>query len=76
MRSHDGGNTLKIIVNTLTELGYKNLHAEILNAKILDCLRTELDFLVGLKDNNARFSFPEKLDIPTKLGNILEDEAI
>ena len=76
LRSHDGGNTLKIIVNTLTELGYKNLHAEILNAKDFGLPQNRARFfLVGLKDNNARFSFPEKLDIPTKLGNILEDEV-
>ena len=76
LRSHDGGKTLKIMVNTLRELGYENLHAQILNAKDFGLPQNRARFfIIGLKDNNAKFSFPEKLDDPTKLGNILDDKV-
>ena len=76
LRSHDGGKTLKIMVNTLRELGYENLHAQILNAKDFGLPQNRARFfIIGLKDNNAKFSFPEKLDAPTKLGNILDDKV-
>jgi len=74
LKSHDGGNTLKVIINTLRELKYENLHAQILNAKDFNLPQNRSRFfIVGLKDINAKFSFPEKLESPTKVADILDD---
>ncbi len=73
LRSHDGGKTLEIILNTLKEIGYKNLYTQILNAKDFGLPQNRARFfIVGFKNSDINFEFPKKLNIATKVGDILE----
>ncbi len=73
LKSHDKGNTFKIIIKTLEELGY-SVHHTVLNALDFGVpQKRERTFIVGFLDKNVKFSFPlgnRKYD----LSNILEDD--
>ena len=72
LRGHDKGNTFKIIVGTLNELGYQTLESEVLNAKHFGLPQNrERIFIVGFK-KNVNFRFPIAPKTPTRLGNILQ----
>ncbi len=74
LRSHDGGKTLEIILNTLKEIGYQNLYTQILNAKDFGLPQNRARFfIVGFKNSDINFEFPKKLNIATKVGDILEN---
>ena len=73
--SHDEGNTFKVIVSSLEEIGYKVFH-KVLYARdygvpqnrpriYLACFRKDI---IG----DREFIFPDKSGIKTKLGDILE----
>lgn len=73
LRGHDKGRTLKIILNTLKELGYE-VFVKVLNA--LDYglpQKRERIVIVGHKDP-VFFRFPEKKDTYKPLVDILESE--
>lgn len=58
---HDNGNTFRVIINTLTELGY-NTKSAVLNSKDYGVPQgRERIYIVGLKDEaaHARFNFPK-----------------
>ncbi|MFK7797377.1 MAG: DNA cytosine methyltransferase [Aureispira sp.] len=72
--SHDKKRTFKTICKTLIELGY-TIHHKVLNAKHFGVPQNrERIYIVGFKDS-CTFEFPEPLDVPTKLGNILEPKV-
>lgn len=72
LASHDKGNTIKVIVKTLEKLGYK-VSYKVLNAKDFGLPQNRARiYIVGFKDNNINFEFPEPLKIETRVGSILE----
>lgn len=73
LRTHDNGNTLKVIMETLKDVGYKNLHIKVLRARDFGLPQNrERIFIVGFLDDSITFQFPSPLDIPTRVGDILE----
>ena len=75
LKSHDNGNTFKIIEGSLQRLGYQ-VHNEIIDAKKLVPQHRERIFIVAFhKDSfegDIEFSFPEIPDKKPKLSDILE----
>ena len=70
LKSHDKGNTFKVISQTLKELGY-NISYRIINAKGYVPQNRERIFIVGFREQNG-FSL-DNLDVPNTLrGPILE----
>ncbi len=73
LKTHDKGNTFKVIIKTLEDLGYKVSH-DVLNALNFGVpQKRERTFIVGFLDHNVNFEFP----IGNKkfsLLDILEDE--
>lgn len=74
--SHDKGNTLKVILSALDELGYEVTY-KILHAKDFGVPQNRPRiYLVGVrKDLGFKFEFPENKIKPTKLGDILEEKV-
>lgn len=92
--SHDKGHTLKVILNTMSEIGYScNIPKEIIEngtTKEIQALAKKMvlksvDF--GIPQNRQRiyivlwrdgeidnFSYPDRLGIETRLGDILEND--
>jgi len=71
--SHDKGNTFKIIKATFDELGYKYFH-KVLNAKDYGVAQhRERIFIVGFKDKNIDFQFPQSIDLEHTMQDFLED---
>ena len=72
LRGHDNGNTIKTIIMTLNQMDYKNINIEVLNAKHFGLPQNrERIFIIGFKDDGVNFNFPQPLNTPTRLGNIL-----
>lgn len=71
LAGHDKGNTLKVIIRTLENLGYKVFN-KILNAKDFGVPQNRARiYIIAFKDD-VDFVFPKEPMIDTKLGNILE----
>jgi len=76
LRSHDNGNTLKVIINTLRDIGYENLHAQILNAKDFNLPQNRPRFfIVGFENLKANFAFPDRVEAQTRVGDILDEKV-
>jgi DNA (cytosine-5)-methyltransferase 1 len=77
-KNHDKGRTLKVVENTLEELGY-NVFYKVLNAKDFGVPQNrERIFIVALNKNklgSIGFRFPIPKQNQTKLGNILEKKV-
>lgn len=74
LATHDKGNTLKVIIRTLEDLGYKVFY-DILNAKDFGVPQNRARvYIVGFRDN-VDFVFPQGSKIKTKVGNILEKKV-
>ncbi len=72
--SHDKGNTLKVILKTLEDLGYK-VFTRLYNAKDFGVPQNRVRiYIIAFKDN-VDFKFPKEPKIPTKLGDILEKKV-
>jgi DNA (cytosine-5)-methyltransferase 1 len=71
--NHDGGNTWKVVQDVFKELGYKT-HPQILNSKDFGIPQhRERIFVVGFKDHNVEFTFPEKIKLEHTMQDFLED---
>ncbi|MRI64521.1 DNA (cytosine-5-)-methyltransferase [Ornithobacterium rhinotracheale] len=71
--NHDNGNTFKIIKATFDELGYKYFY-QVMNSKDYGIPQhRERIFIVGFKDKNQKFSFPESIPLEYKMQDFLED---
>lgn len=69
--THDKGNTLKVITETLEKLGYK-VFPKVLNAKDFGLPQNRARiYIIGFKDD-VNFEFPVGSKTKTKLGDILE----
>lgn len=70
LASHDGGNTFRVIMDTLREMGY-NVSYRVVDARSVVPQHRERIFIVGF-DGPAGFEFPEIPDSAPRLGSILE----
>lgn len=82
LRGHDGGKTLKIILNVLDELGYYVPNPEVLNAYHFGSPQNrERIIIVGfnkdyLPENYRTFTYPQgQIDEAVCVGNILERDV-
>ena len=74
LKSHNNGNTLKTILNTLEDLGYK-VYNDILNALDFGLpQKRERIIIVGFLNKSVDFSFPD-MKRRGNLIDILEDES-
>jgi DNA (cytosine-5)-methyltransferase 1 len=74
LKSHNKGNTYRVIQSTLEEMGY-NVYSQVLNAKDFGVPQNrERIYIVGFLDN-VDFSFPQPLSKKVKVGDILEAEV-
>ena len=74
LRSHDGGNTFKIIEEMITSLGYSFFY-KIINAQTEIPQRRERTYMVCFKNPKIKFEFPEFKGHPKPLGSIIESTA-
>lgn len=71
--NHDNGNTFEVIKATFDELGYKYYY-KVLNAKDFGMPQhRERIFVVGFKNKNVKFEFPEEIELNTTMQDFLED---
>lgn len=75
LKGHDKGNTLKSILKCLKDAGY-TVYYEVLKARDFGIPQNrERIYIVGFLNRFAKFCFPKPLDIPTKVGDILDKEV-
>lgn len=74
LTNHDHGRTFKIMLDILeNQLGYK-VYYKVLNAKNFGLPQNrERIMIVGFKNHNIDFKFPEEINKETKVGDILID---
>ncbi len=71
LKTHNKGQTYKVIEHTLNELGY-NVYTKVLNAKDYGVPQNrERIYIIGFREN-VDFAFPKALNIRPKVGNIIE----
>lgn len=77
LRSHDKGNTFKVIENTLKELGY-SVHAQVLNGKYFVPQHRERIIIVGFRkdiyEGLEDFQFPKMPEQQKVIKDILDTE--
>lgn len=74
LKSHDKGNTFKVIQKSLEEMGY-TVYSQVLNAKDFGIPQNrERIYIIGFLDN-VNFVFPNPLHQKVKLGDILERDV-
>ncbi|MCT4234962.1 DNA cytosine methyltransferase [Elizabethkingia anophelis] len=74
LKTHDGGRTLDIIIKHLKAAGYENVQYEVLRARDFGLPQNrERILIVGFLDENVKFEFPKPSGVPTRVGDILED---
>ncbi len=75
LKSHDGGNTFKVIEKTLKDLGY-HIKAKVLNTMEYGNVpqNRERIYIVGFKDEDyhRKFEFPDKVKLTKKVTDLLE----
>lgn len=75
LKGHDKGHTLKVILEHLEKAGYKTF-VQVLAARDFGVPQNrERIFIVGFLDHNIDFEFPTPTGIPTRVGDILEDNV-
>lgn len=75
LKNHDKGKTFDVILNTLSDIGYTNVHHHVLNANKFGLSQNrERIFIVAFKNDNIKFTFPTPPCTPTKVGDILESD--
>lgn len=74
LENHDGGKTFKIIRGALEEQGYSFYH-KVINAKKLVPQNRERIYVVGFRNRNLNFTFPDIPDKNPQLKGILQDDV-
>lgn len=76
--NHDHGNTFKVIISTLEELGYQVFYKVLKACDFGVPQNRERIYIVGFdreRFGNVEFQFPLPYDLKTRVGNILEAEV-
>lgn len=73
LKGHDKGNTFKVILKALRDLGY-DIHYKVIDASSKVPQHRERIFIVGF-DSPMEFEFPELAGKKPKLGDILEKKV-
>lgn len=78
LKTHDGGNTFKVIQETLEALGY-HLKYKVLNTMEYGNVpqNRERIYIVGFRDRSKidKFEFPEKINLSVKVTDLLEQQV-
>ena len=78
LKTHDGGNTFKVICETLTELGY-HIKYKVLNTMEYGNVpqNRERIYIVGFKDKSYidKFEFPEPIPLTKQIKDILDENV-
>jgi DNA (cytosine-5)-methyltransferase 1 len=76
LKTHDGGKTFKVIINSLHEIGYK-VYAKVLRARDFDLPQNRERIFIVAFDQPVHFQFPEPPEQRTIncLGDILESNV-
>ena len=73
LKGHDKGRTFQTIIDHLNKAGYKVFY-EILKARDFGLPQNrERIYIVGFLDHNINFEFPKPTNLPTRVGDILDD---
>lgn len=73
LKGHDKGRTFQTIIDHLTNAGYKVFY-EILKARDFGIPQNrERIYIVGFLDHSINFEFPKPTNLPTRVGDILDD---
>lgn len=73
--SHDKGNTFEVVKNTFEDLGYKYYY-QVLNAKDYGIPQSRSRiFVIGFKNKEIEFKFPEKKELNLKMAHFLEEKV-
>lgn len=73
--NHDDGNTLKVIIETLEDMGYK-VHHTVLDASHFGIPQKRKRFyLVAFLNQNVHFEFPKPPMISKDIGEVLESDV-
>ncbi len=76
LRGHDKGKTLDVIMNTLEEIGYKNVQYTLLKARDFGLPQNrERLYIVGFLDESVAFEFPKAPCTKTAVGDILDAQV-
>ncbi|MFK7973677.1 MAG: DNA cytosine methyltransferase [Rickettsiaceae bacterium] len=76
LKNHDNGKTLNTILEHLKKAGYDNIQYEILKAKDFGVPQNrERIYIIGFLDSDINFKFPKGINVPTCVGDILEDSV-
>ncbi|OAD90715.1 DNA (cytosine-5-)-methyltransferase [Aequorivita soesokkakensis] len=76
LKTHDGGRTLKVILEHLRLAGYSNVKYEVLRARDFGLPQNrERIFIVGFLNNEVEFNFPKPTNIEVSVGDILEKKV-
>ena len=76
LKTHDKGRTLETIVCSLKEIGYSNLHINVLRARDFGLPQNrERIFIVGFINKDLKFNFPKPTNEETSVGSILEEKV-
>lgn len=73
--SHDKGNTFKVIIKTLKDLGY-SVHYKVLDGKHFVPQHRERILIVGFKNKTEHFEFPKLPEPTAKIRDILEPKPL
>lgn len=73
LKGHNKGETFKTIIDHLNKAGYKVFY-EILKARDFGVPQNrERIYIVGFLDHSINFEFPKPTNLPTRVGDILDD---
>jgi len=73
LKGHDKGRTFQTIIDHLNKTGYKVFY-EILKARDFGLPQNrERIYIVGFLDHSINFEFPKPTNLPTRVGDILDD---
>jgi len=73
LTNHDNGRTWKVVQDVFHDLGYQ-INSKILNSKDYGIPQhRERIFVVGFKDKDVEFSFPQKIQLERTMQDFLED---
>lgn len=73
LTNHDNGRTWKVVQDVFHDLGYQ-INSKILNSKDYGIPQhRERIFVVGFKDKNVEFTFPQKIQLERTMQDFLED---